>query len=94
MSDTPPVTVTQLINQQEVNTRKEQELKVKRAKIKAFQGLPPVCFYWEFVPIRPLLNISKNLELARHELRNARDEQMKLMQLRDRLLGRMAESVS
>jgi len=35
-----------------------------------------------------------NLELARHELRVARQRQMELIQLRERLLGRMADSVS
>ncbi|KIM39013.1 hypothetical protein M413DRAFT_75428 [Hebeloma cylindrosporum] len=54
----------------------ERELKEKRAKIKAFQGLPP------------------NLELARHELRVARQRQMELIQLRERLLGHMADNLS
>jgi hypothetical protein len=36
---------------------------------------------------------SQNLELARYELRNSRDEHLKLIQLRERLLGRMAEGV-
>ncbi|RDB27279.1 hypothetical protein Hypma_004295 [Hypsizygus marmoreus] len=76
MPTPPSVTVTRLTEQQSTNKLKEQELKAKRAKVKAFQGLPP------------------NLELARHELRNARSEQMKLIQLRERLLGRMAESVT
>ncbi|KAF8227808.1 hypothetical protein L208DRAFT_1365636 [Tricholoma matsutake] len=75
MPDAPPVTVTQLMKQQESNKLKEQQLQAKRAKIKAFQGLPP------------------NLHLARQELRSARDEHMKLIQLRERLLRRMAESV-
>lgn len=35
----------------------------------------------------------QNLHLARQELRSARDEHMKLIQLRERLLRRMAESV-
>ncbi|KZT09074.1 uncharacterized protein LAESUDRAFT_696530 [Laetiporus sulphureus 93-53] len=35
-----------------------------------------------------------NIELARHELRIARDEQMKLIQLRERLLDRMAVGMS
>ncbi|KAI0733887.1 hypothetical protein C8Q72DRAFT_500294 [Fomitopsis betulina] len=38
--------------------------------------------------------LSPNLELARHELRTARNEQMKLIQLRERLLDRMASGVS
>jgi len=76
MPDAPLITVTQLTKQQEKNRIMEQGLKAKRAKIKAFQGLPP------------------NIELARYELRKARDEQMKLIQLRERLLGRMAKSVT
>jgi len=35
-----------------------------------------------------------NLELARHELRSARKEQMKLIELRERLLDKMADRVS
>ncbi|KAJ6605340.1 hypothetical protein DFH09DRAFT_1422388 [Mycena vulgaris] len=50
-------------------------IKAKRAKIKAFKGLPP------------------NLDLARQQLRTARAAQMDLIQLRERLLGRMADSV-
>lgn len=42
MPESPPVTVTQLMQQQEANKAKERELKVKRAKVKAYQGLPPV----------------------------------------------------
>ncbi|KAF5376875.1 hypothetical protein D9615_007248 [Tricholomella constricta] len=76
MPDTPPVSVARLTEQENRNKTREQELKTKRAKIKAFKGLPP------------------NLDLARHELRNARDELGKLTQLRERLLGRMAEGVS
>jgi len=75
MPSATPVTVTQLVKQQEKNRLKEQQLQEKRAKIKAFQGLPP------------------NLELARDELRNSRDEHLKLIQLRERLLRRMAEGV-
>lgn len=92
MPDAPPVTVSKLTKQQEKIKSKEQELKTKRAKIKAFQGLPPVRYYYLTSP--SLFKRGQNLELARHELRNARDEQMKLIQLRERLLGRMAESVS
>ena len=36
----------------------------------------------------------QNLELARHELRAARQKQMELIQLRERLLGRMADGVA
>ncbi|OCH94155.1 hypothetical protein OBBRIDRAFT_770162 [Obba rivulosa] len=35
-----------------------------------------------------------NLDLARHELRKARDEQMKLIQLREQLLSHMANGVN
>lgn len=35
-------TVSQLLEQKEKNQIRERELKEKRAKIKAFQGLPPV----------------------------------------------------
>ncbi|KAG5644132.1 hypothetical protein DXG03_009079 [Asterophora parasitica] len=76
MPDTPPVSVARLTEQEARNKAREAEIKTKRAKIKAFKGLPP------------------NLELARHELRNARDELGQLTQLRERLLGRMAEGVS
>jgi hypothetical protein len=36
----------------------------------------------------------QNLDLARHELRTARQRQTELIQLRERLLDRMADSVS
>lgn len=71
-----PITIRQLIEQKERTQAMERELKEKRAKIKAFQGLPP------------------NLELARHELRVARQRQMELIQLRERLLGHMADNLS
>jgi len=37
-----PISVSQLIAQKEKLTTKKKELKEKRAKIKTFQGLPPV----------------------------------------------------
>ncbi|KAH9947067.1 hypothetical protein B0H21DRAFT_740856 [Amylocystis lapponica] len=76
MPEEPPATVSQLVAQVKELKSKEKLLKEMRAKVHAFQGLPP------------------NLELARHELRNARDEHMKLVQLRERLLERMASGVS
>ncbi|KAL6298161.1 hypothetical protein BKA93DRAFT_89137 [Sparassis latifolia] len=76
MPETPPVTATQLHALHKELKVKEQQLKEKRARVEAFQGVPP------------------NLELARHELRNARDEQMKLIQLRERLLDRMASGMN
>lgn len=41
-----------------------------------------------------LFFLFQNLELARHELRTARQKQMELIQLRERLLGRMADGVT
>ncbi|KAL4255572.1 HAUS1 family protein [Pleurotus pulmonarius] len=35
-----------------------------------------------------------NLEIARHELQSAQDEYIKLMQLRERLLGKMADGLN
>ncbi|KDR68792.1 hypothetical protein GALMADRAFT_256644 [Galerina marginata CBS 339.88] len=70
------VTVSQLLAQKEKNQAKEREIKEKRTKLKAFQGLPP------------------NLEMARHELRVARQRQTELIQLRERLLGKMADGVA
>ena len=37
------VSITQLMEQKEKNQTKQRELKEKRAKLKIFQGLPPVC---------------------------------------------------
>ena len=37
------VSITQLMEQKEKNQTKQRELKEKRAKLKTFQGLPPVC---------------------------------------------------
>jgi len=76
MPEEPPLTVSQLAAHHKQLRNKERELAEKRAKVAAFQGLPP------------------NLDLARHELSNARDEQTKFIQLRERLLDRMASGVS
>ncbi|KXN83349.1 hypothetical protein AN958_01544 [Leucoagaricus sp. SymC.cos] len=43
--DKPPITITQLLKQKERLAKKEEDLKVKKAKLKAFQGLPPVCVH-------------------------------------------------
>ena len=40
------VSITQLMEQKEKNQTKQRELKEKRAKLKIFQGLPPVCNYF------------------------------------------------
>ncbi|PCH33196.1 hypothetical protein WOLCODRAFT_61508 [Wolfiporia cocos MD-104 SS10] len=76
MPNDPPITVSQLAETQKQLKAKERTLAEKRAKVKAFQGLPP------------------NVDVARHKLKNAREEQMKLIQLRDRLLDRMVSGVS
>ncbi|KAH9920306.1 uncharacterized protein B0H18DRAFT_1024749 [Fomitopsis serialis] len=70
------VTVTELAALHKQIKARDKTLAEKRAKVAAFQGLPP------------------NIELARHELRKAQDEQMNLIQLRERLLDRMASGVS
>jgi len=70
------VTVTELATLHQQIKARDKTLAEKRAKVAAFQGLPP------------------NIERARHELRKAQDEQMKLIQLRERLLDRMASGVS
>ncbi|KAG9223335.1 hypothetical protein CCMSSC00406_0008939 [Pleurotus cornucopiae] len=74
--EAPEITVTDLVKQKEKNRLREQTLKDKRAKLAAFQGLPP------------------NLDIARHELQKAQDEYIKLMQLRERLLGKMADGLN
>ncbi|TFK47961.1 hypothetical protein OE88DRAFT_1635470 [Heliocybe sulcata] len=76
LAEESSATISGILDQRERIRKKEQELKAKRAKIRAFKGLPP------------------NLELARNELRNARQEQMQLIQLRERLLGAMAAGIS
>ncbi|KAG6872083.1 hypothetical protein C0995_013227 [Termitomyces sp. Mi166 len=42
MPEAPHITVTRLQEQEKKNKAKEQELRAKRVKIKAFKGLPPV----------------------------------------------------
>ncbi|KAI0757547.1 hypothetical protein C8Q80DRAFT_105675 [Daedaleopsis nitida] len=76
LPEAPPVTVTELAEFRTQLKRQEQILKEKRARVEAFQGLPP------------------NIELARHALQEARDKQMELIQLRERLLGKMVDGVS
>ncbi|KZP30273.1 hypothetical protein FIBSPDRAFT_908043 [Athelia psychrophila] len=72
----PPVTISQLAAQQERIKKREADIKAKRTKIRAFQGLPP------------------NLHLARMQLKGARDEQMELIKLRERILGKMADGIA
>ena len=64
MPDAPKVTVTQLMKQQENNKSKEEQLQEKRAKIRAFQGLPPVCF--EFSPLVAIELNSRSRTLIWH----------------------------
>ncbi|KAI0825318.1 hypothetical protein BC628DRAFT_1419297 [Trametes gibbosa] len=72
----PPVSITELAAFRNKLDEQEKVLKEKRAKVEAFQGLPP------------------NIDLARHVLAEARDKQMELIQLRERLLGKMADGVN
>ncbi|KAF5355898.1 hypothetical protein D9756_004355 [Leucocoprinus leucothites] len=74
--DKSSTTITHVLKQKERNAKKEEALKIKRAKLRVLQGLPP------------------NLELARHELFQAEQEQVKLIQLRERLLGSLANDIS
>ncbi|KAL1741438.1 hypothetical protein HDZ31DRAFT_45438 [Schizophyllum fasciatum] len=71
----PSVTIGDIILQQEANRQREQEMKTKRAKLKAFQGLSP------------------NPDLARAHLREAQDEQTRLIGIREQILAQMADSV-
>ncbi|KAI0638889.1 hypothetical protein C8Q77DRAFT_1078171 [Trametes polyzona] len=76
MPEAPAVSITELAAFRKELKKQEQVLKEKRAKVEAFQGLPP------------------NIDLARHALAEAREKQMELTRLRERLLGKMAESVN
>ncbi|KAI0369862.1 hypothetical protein BV20DRAFT_1044108 [Pilatotrama ljubarskyi] len=76
MPETPPVSITELAAFRKQLKKHEQVLKEKRARVEAFQGLPP------------------NIDLARHALAEARDKQMELIQLRERLLGKMVDGVN
>lgn len=96
MPEQPPLTVSQLAHFHKQLRNREQRLKNKRAKVQAFEGLPPVRARSIIMPLAANLTfwLFENIELARHEVRNARDEQMRLLQLRERLLERMASGVS
>ncbi|PIL30778.1 hypothetical protein GSI_06946 [Ganoderma sinense ZZ0214-1] len=76
MPEAPSLSITELSAFRKEVKKQEQVLKEKRAKVEAFQGLPP------------------NIELARHSLQEARDKQMELIQLRERLLGKMVDGVN
>jgi hypothetical protein len=54
--DAPMVTFADLTAQQTANEQKMQSIKAKRAQIKAFKGLPPVCFALQdslMIPLHP-----------------------------------------
>ncbi|KAI0324456.1 hypothetical protein GY45DRAFT_1331545 [Cubamyces sp. BRFM 1775] len=76
MPEPPPVSILELAELRKKLKEQEHVLKQKRAKVEAFQGLPP------------------NIELARHALAEARDRQMELIKIRERLLGKMAKGVN
>ncbi|KAJ8463219.1 hypothetical protein ONZ51_g10396 [Trametes cubensis] len=76
MPEAPPVSITELAALRKKLKEQEHILKQKRAKVEAFQGLPP------------------NIELARHALAEARDKQMELINIRERLLGKMVKGVN
>lgn len=96
-SVSPTTTLADFLAQKERLRKKEQEVKIKRAKTQAFQGLPPVCFF----PIIPRVIIStrsslpcQNLALAKQELHQAREGLIHLSNLRERLLNNMVDEVS
>lgn len=65
------ITVNQLLEQKEKNQVRERELKEKRAKIKAFQGLPPVSILFmkaSHFNKNDLLNVLDFLLLLIHSL--------------------------
>ncbi|KAI0762474.1 hypothetical protein C8Q74DRAFT_1207818, partial [Fomes fomentarius] len=76
MPETPQVSITELAALRKMLKKQEQVLKEKRARVEAFQGLPP------------------SIDMARHALQEARDKQMELIQLRERLLGKMVDGVN
>ncbi|KAF8879963.1 hypothetical protein BD779DRAFT_1550548 [Infundibulicybe gibba] len=80
MKGPPSITVSDVQKKQAANRIREQELKIKRQKIRAYGGLH------RFGAL--------NLQLAKQELQSAILEQTKLIQLRERLLGSMADSVT
>ncbi|KAJ2979227.1 hypothetical protein NUW54_g11170 [Trametes sanguinea] len=76
MSEAPPVSITELATLRKQLKKQDQVLKEKRAKVEAFQGLPP------------------NIDLARLALAEASEKHMELIQVRERLLRKMAEGVN
>ena len=97
MPEAPPVSITELANFRKQLKKEEQVLKEKRARVEAFQGLPPVCVN-HLGRLRPgqsqIFLRAQNIELARHALQEARDRQMELIRIRERLLGKMVDGVN
>ncbi|KAI9065770.1 hypothetical protein FKP32DRAFT_1567227 [Trametes sanguinea] len=76
MPEAPPIPITELAALRKQLKKQDQVLKEKRAKVEAFQGLPP------------------NIDLARLALAEASEKHMELIQVRERLLRKMAEGVN
>ncbi|KAL7285900.1 hypothetical protein ACG7TL_001011 [Trametes sanguinea] len=76
MPEAPPVSITELDVLRKQLKKQDQVLKEKRAKVEAFQGLPP------------------NIDLARLALVEASEKHLELVQIRERLLRKMAEGVN
>lgn len=93
----PTTTVADFLAQKERLRKKEHEVKIKRARIQAFQGLPPVrplyTQFPRFLSTRHSLS-RQNLALAKQELHQAREELIRLSNLRERLLNNMVEEIS
>jgi hypothetical protein len=86
------------------NEPKLQLIKAKCTQIKAFNGLPPICFCLQDslkIPLFAvsykqkflLINVSQNLALPRQQLKDVHATQMELIHIREPLLGQMAECV-
>ena len=94
MPEAPPVSITELANFRKQLKKEEQVLKEKRARVEAFQGLPPVCVNHLGTGQSQIFLRAQNIELARHALQEARDRQMELIRIRERLLGKMVDGVN
>jgi len=87
------VTLTEFIAQRTKNEALEKELMAKTARVEAFQGLPAVCFMSSY-SAGEVDTTFQNLDLARHELRVAKQNYRELAQHRQELLSKMAESMT
>lgn len=94
----PTTTVADFLAQKERLRKKEHEVKIKRARIQAFQGLPPVRLlstYLSRLFVSTHHSFScQNLTLAKQELHQAREELIRLSNLRERLLNNMVQEIS